>query len=159
MTTEWLEIEQLAANANKGVSTVRKYLKDLSKGKKDLYIKKIHLEGKGGIKHLYHKDLITLLFSNDRDDKDVIETIQNELEHQEQIKMPDNAIIELLKKQIEDKDKEIEFKNSLISDMSKANLELIDRLKEINFVAATAQKQLTVPQDKQDIPKWWQFWK
>jgi hypothetical protein len=164
MANEWLEIEQLAIKTNKGVSTVRKHLKDLSQSKKDLYIKKIQLEGKGGIKHLYNTKLITLLFPNDRDDKDAIEMAQNKPEHQEQNKnessQNENVIIELLKKQIEDKDKEIEFKNSLISDMSKANLELIDRLKEINFVAATAQKQLSPPQDdKQDTPKWWQFWK
>jgi predicted transcriptional regulator len=162
MDYQFIEIEQLAANANKGVSTIRRYLKNLSKEEKSTYIKKIPIIKSGGEKFLYRSDLMIMLsqkndnaFSNN--DNNVI---------QEQI--PDNVIIELLKKQIEDKSKEIEHRNkqldmkdTQISNLSEANKELIERLKEVNYTLANAQKQLAAPVDNEQTtpPKWWQFWK
>ena len=161
MAAEWLEIEQLATKVNKGVSTVRRHLKDLSKEKKDLYIKKIQTDSnKGGIKHLYHNSLITLLFSSDRDDKDVIETHEPEYtKRQEHLTDNDNSIIEILRGQIEHLEKQTDIKDAQISDLSKVNIELLERLKEVNYTLASAQKQLSAPIDDKDVPKWYQFWK
>ena len=165
MAAEWLEIEQLATKVNKGVSTVRRHLKDLSKDKKDLYIKKIQTDSnKGGIKHLYHNSLITLLFSSDRDDKDdkdVIETHEPEYtKRQEHLTDNDNSIIEILRGQIEYLQKQGEVKDGQISNLSEANKELLERLKEVNYSLGNAQKQLSKPIDDKDVPlRWWQFWK
>lgn len=169
MANEWIEIDQLAAKANKGVSTVRKYLKDLPKEKKDLYIKKIQLNGKGGIKHLYHSNLITLLFfierddrENERDDRETIEREQKDDTSGQQSEPEDDkikngsseSIIEILRGQIEYLQRQSETKDGQIS-------ELLERLKESQYNLASMQKQLTAPQDddKKDAPKWWQFWK
>ncbi len=162
MDYQFIEIEQLAANANKGVSTIRRYLKNLSKEEKSTYIKKIPVIGSGGEKFLYRSDLAIMLYQ--KNDNALSKNDNNVIQEQ----TPDNGIIELLKKQIEDKSNEIEHRNkqldmkdTQISNLSEANKELIERLKEVNYTLANAQKQLAAPVDNEQtaLPKWWQFWK
>jgi hypothetical protein len=181
MSNQFIDIESFAKLANFSVNTVRRKIKSLSETDKKTYIQYIPVIGRGGQKTMLDKALITHWVHNDYP-LSTQKTEQNEIDYslgtqekdaiQEQIKepkqLPNDAqnIIDILRGQIDDKNKELEYrnkendiKNAQIADLSKANSELIERLKEVNYTLATAQKQLSAPQDETPAPRWWQFWK
>ena len=180
MDNQFIEIEQFAKLSGLSVSTIRRKIKSLSESNKNAFIRRVPVVGSGGEKILISKAWLSMMnkheyATNDdvskHDDEpltDKKDDIQEQIKTPEQSPNDENTIIELLKKQIADKDREIEhrskendIKNAQIYNLSEANKELIERLKEVNYTLANAQKQLSAPvEDKRpgDL-KWWQFWK
>lgn len=139
MSNQYLDIEAFARLSGLSVNTVRRKIKTLSETDKKAYIQYVPIVGRGGQKTMLDKALINHWVINGDSE----------------------SIIEILRGQIEYLQKQGEVKDTQISDLSHTNKELIERLKEVNYTLATAQKQLSAPvEDKRpgDL-KWWQFWK
>ena len=168
MDNQFIEIEQFAKLAGLSVSTIRRKIKSLSESNKKAFIRRVPVVGSGGEKILIDKAWLGMMNTHDKASNDELNRhdeplTEKKAANQEQIKTPeyDNAIIEILRGQIERLEKQTNIKDVQISDLSHTNKELLERLKEVNYTLANAQKQLAAPVDEKEIdtPKWWQFWK
>lgn len=168
MSNQFIDIEAFAQLAGISVNTIRRKLKTLSETDKIAFVRHIPVVGRGGQKIMLDKALINqwkTMSNQEMTQNDIDNSLGNQEKEtiQEQIKEPeyDNAIIEILKGQIERLEKQTDIKDAQISDLSHTNKELLERLKEVNYTLANAQKQLAQPvdDDKIDTARWWQFWK
>lgn len=159
MDNQFIEIEQFAKLAGLSVSTIRRKIKTLSETDKNAFIRRVPVVGSGGEKILIDKAWLGMMNKHEQPLNDDVSKHEQPLTD----KKDDTSenIIEILRGQIDFLTKQIDIKDGQISDLSKANSELIERLKEVNYTLATAQKQLSAPVDDKrpgDL-KWWQFWK
>lgn len=181
MSNQFIDIEAFARLSGLSVNTIRRKIKTLSETDKNAYIRHVPVIGRGGQKIMLDKALINLWVING-DTMSNQETAQNPVDEsmsnqeketiQEQIKEPEDdknqnrssvnestAIIELLKKQIEDKNREIEY---LKKESDIKNGQIAYFVNEVSYLKTTLQ--LSAPKD--DTPadvsprRWWHlFWK
>lgn len=161
MDNQFIEIEQFAKLSGLSVSTIRRKIKSLSEIEKNAFIRRVPMVGQGGEKITISKAWLGKL------NKHEYATNEDMNKHEQASKQAteggndNSSIIEILRGQIEYLQKQGEVKDNQILNLSEANKELIERLKEVNYTLANAQKQLSAPVDEtqNDVPKWWQFWK
>ena len=168
MDNQYIEIEQFATLAGLSVSTIRRKVKKLSEKDKTTFIRRVPVIGSGGEKILIDKAWLGMMNKHDKALNNDLNKHEQPLTEQKdtiqkQMKTPEHdiSIIEILKGQIDFLTKQNDIKDGQITDLSKGNIELLERLKEVNYTLGNAQKQLSAPQDERpdDLPKWWQFWK
>lgn len=165
MSNQFIDIEAFAHLSGLSVNTVRRKIKTLSETDKNAYIHYIPVVGRGGQKIMLDKALVTqwTAMSNQKTAQNPVdesmsnqekETIQEQTKTPEQLPNDSTVIIELLKKQIEDKDKEIEY---LKKESDFKNNQIAYFVNEVSHLKTTLQ--LSSPKDETQPLKWWQFWK